>query len=202
MDIILSKERVDDQECDLLVTGFFKDERPLKESTGWIDWRLNGMLSQLLIEKRLTGEWEEATLIPSQGRILPKMILLLGLGEVKKYSDLLLYKLPPYLLETFKRLGVSNICLSFPYAGDYSVDCAKMVKILIEGIVEGLVSRHNPVDEEWSKKLKIHFAEGEENYFDLLLGVQTVKSTVEKRILINLIVPIEENQIQKMRPKS
>jgi hypothetical protein len=28
MDVILSKERVDVQECDVLVTGFFKDERP------------------------------------------------------------------------------------------------------------------------------------------------------------------------------
>jgi uncharacterized OsmC-like protein len=50
MDIILSKERVDVQECDVLVTGFFRDERPLKGSSGLIDWRFNGMLSQLLIE--------------------------------------------------------------------------------------------------------------------------------------------------------
>ena len=59
MDVILSKERVDVQECDVLVTGFFKDERPLKGSSGWIDWRFNGMLSQFLMEKKLTGDWKE-----------------------------------------------------------------------------------------------------------------------------------------------
>ena len=81
MDVILSKERVDVQECDVLVTGFFKDERPLKGSSGWIDWRLNGMLSRFLMEKKLTGDWKETTLIPSQGRVMPRMILLLGLGK-------------------------------------------------------------------------------------------------------------------------
>jgi hypothetical protein len=62
MDVILSPERIDIQECDVLVTGFFSDERPLRGSTGWIDWRLNGILSRLLIEKRLTGGWKETTL--------------------------------------------------------------------------------------------------------------------------------------------
>ena len=74
MDIILSTEAGDLQECDVLVTGFFQDERPLKGSSGWIDWRLNGMISHFLIEKRLTGDWKETTLIPSSG---PLMALLL-----------------------------------------------------------------------------------------------------------------------------
>src|SRR4030042_4947115 len=112
MEIILSKEKVDVQECDVLVTGFFRDERPLKGSTGWLDWRLNGMLSQLLIENKLTGDWKEATLIPSRERILPKMILLLGLGEVKRYSYLRLRELSPYLLDTLRKLGWLNVCLS------------------------------------------------------------------------------------------
>jgi len=55
MEIILSRERVDVQEVDVLVAGFFSDERPLKGSCGWIDWRFNGMLSQLLMENKLTG---------------------------------------------------------------------------------------------------------------------------------------------------
>ncbi|RPJ02778.1 MAG: hypothetical protein EHM36_11990, partial [Deltaproteobacteria bacterium] len=85
MDIILSPERVDVQECDVLVSGFFQDERPLQGSSGWIDWRLNGTLSRILIEKRLTGEWKETTLIPAQGRLMPKLILLIGLGKLKEY---------------------------------------------------------------------------------------------------------------------
>lgn len=138
MDVILSGERVDDQDCALLVIGFFKDERPLKGSSGWIDWRLNGMVSRFLMKKRLTGEWKETTLIPSQGRIQPRMILLLGLGELKEYSYPRLRELSPYLLETLKKLGTDSVCLSLPYEGSTQVDCGKLTEVLIEGMVDCL----------------------------------------------------------------
>jgi len=50
MDVILSKERVDVQECDVWSLDFLRT-RTLTGSSGWIDWRLNGMLSRFLMEK-------------------------------------------------------------------------------------------------------------------------------------------------------
>ena len=191
MDIILSKERVDSQECDVLVTGFFRDERPLKGSSGWIDWRFNGMLSQLLVENKLTGDWKEATLIPSQERILPRMILLLGLGEVKRYSDFRLRELSPYLLDTLKKLGWPNVCLSFPYGESYHIDCRKVVESLIEGIADGLDHREVLLEEGWMRKLRLYFAEGEEVFAEILSGVQTAKSIFGGRIQIEISVAPE-----------
>jgi hypothetical protein len=192
MDVILSKERVDVQECDVLVTGFFKDEKPLKGSSGWIDWRLNGMLSRFLMEKKLTGDWEETTLIPSQGRIKPRMILFLGLGEVKEYSYPRLRELSPHLLETLKKLDASNVCLSLPYEGSTNVDCGKLAEVLIEGIADRLDLSGYPFNEEWIKNLRLYFAEGEENFFEILLGVQTAKSILEERIQIRIFSPSED----------
>ena len=192
MDVILSKERVDVQECDVLVTGFFKDEKPLKGSSGWIDWRLNGMLSRFLMEKKLTGDWEETTLIPSQGRIKPRMILFLGLGEVKEYSYPRLRELSPHLLETLKKLDASNVCLSLPYEESTHVDCGKLAEILIEGIADCLDLSGYPFNEGWIKNLRLYFAEGEENFFEILLGVQTAKSILEERIQIRIFSPSED----------
>jgi hypothetical protein len=201
MDVILSKERVDVQECDVLVTGFFKDERPLKGTSGWIDWRLNGMLSRFLMEKKLTGDWKETTLIPSQGRVMPRMILLLGLGEVKEYSYLHLRELPPHLLETLKKLGALNICLSLPYEESYNVDCGKLVEVLIEGIADCLDLSGYPFNGEWIKNLQLYFAEGEENFFEILLGVQTAKSILEERITIRIFTPSEDTSNSSSRIK-
>ena len=78
MDVILSDRKTDVQECEVLVSGFFEDERPLRGTSGWLDWRLNGLLSRFLIHKRLIGTWKETILIPSQGRILAPLILLVG----------------------------------------------------------------------------------------------------------------------------
>jgi hypothetical protein len=191
MDVTLAKDRVDAQECDVLVTGFFKDERPLKGSSGWIDWRLNGMLSQFLIEKKLTGDWKETTLIPSQGRIGPRMILVFGLGKVKEYSYLRLREFSPYLLETLKKLETLDVCVSLPYEESYNVDCGKLAEVLIEGIADCLDLSGYPFNEEWIKGLRLCFAEGEENFFEILLGVQTAKSILEKRIPIRIFAPSE-----------
>jgi hypothetical protein len=193
MDVILSKERVDVQECDVLVTGFFVDERPLKGSSGWIDWRLNGMISRFLIEKKLSGDWKEMTLILSQRRIAPRMILLLGLGETKEYSYLRLRELAPHLLATLKKLGTVNVCFSLPYEESYNVDCGKLAEVLIEGIVDCSDLGEHPFDEEWMKNLRLFFAEGEEHFSELLMGVQTAKSILEERIQIRIFTPSEDN---------
>jgi len=192
MDIILSPERVDVQECDVLVSGFFQDERPLQGSCGWIDWRLNGMLSRILMERRLTGEWKETTLIPPQGRLKSRLILLVGLGKLKEYSYLRVRELPPYLLEALEKLRVLNICLSLPYDESYNVDCGKLVEILIEGISDCLDSGEYPFDEEWSSNLRLFFAEGGERFPEILLGVKTAKSILKGRRKIRIFVPSEK----------
>jgi len=189
MDVILSTEGIDVQECDVLVTGFFQDERPLKGSSGWIDWRLNGMLSRFLIRKRLTGEWQETTLIPSQGRVMPRMVLLLGLGKVKEYSYLRTRELSPYLLETLKKLNTSNVCLSLPYEESYNVDCGKLAEVLIEGIADCLDLDQYFFNPVWIKGLRLFFAEGEEQFAEILLGVQTARSILEERLKIRIFAP-------------
>ena len=201
MDVILSKERVDTQESDVLVTGFFKDERPLKGSSGWIDWRLNGMLSRFLMEKKLTGDWKETTLIPSQGRVMPRMILLLGLGEMKEYSYLRLRELSPHLLETLKKLDAFTVCLSLPYEESTHVDCGKLAEVLIEGMADCLDLHPYPFNEEWIKNLELHFAEGEEHFFEILLGVQTAKSILGERIPIRIFTPSEDASAPSSRIK-
>ncbi len=193
MDVRLSKERIDAQDCHVLVIGFFENERPLKGSSGWIDWRLNGMLSRFLIEKKLTGVWKETTLIPSQGRILPRMILLFGLGKVKEYSYLRLRELSPYLLETLKKLDAWSVCLSLPYQGSTHVDCGKLAEVLIEGMTDCLGLHGYPFDEEWIKNLRLYFAEGEEHFYEILLGVQTAQSILEERIKIRIFASSEDN---------
>jgi hypothetical protein len=199
MDVILSTGSVDMQECDVLVTGFFKDERPLKGTAGWVDWRLNGMLSRFVMLKKLTGDWKEMTLIPSQGRIMPRMILLLGLGEVKEYGYLRLQELFPYLLGTLKKLDALNICLSLPHEESYQVGCGKSAEVLIEGIAGCLDLDGYSLNGEWIKNLRLYFAEGEEHFSEILSGVQTAKSNLDERIQINIITPSEGSFSQDLK---
>ncbi len=189
MDVIISQETIDLQETDLLITGLFQDERPLRGSIGWIDWRLNGMLSRFLIENRLTGEWRERTLIPSQDRVSPKVILLFGLGKVKEYSYLSVREVVPFVVETLKNLRASNLCFSLPYGNEYNVDCGKLTEVLLEGLLDGL--DQYPSDRKWIESLTLFFGEGEKRFSEILLGVQTAKSILTDRLQIRILTHSE-----------
>jgi len=200
MDIILSTEAVDLQECDVLVTGIFQDERPLKGSSGWIDWRLNGILSHFLIEKRLTGDWKETTLIPSNARLTSPMILLIGLGKVRDYSYLRLRECSPHLLETLKNLKASKICLSLPSGERYNVDCGKSVEVLIEGFADCLDRDQSSLYEQWVRALRLFFSVDEERFPEILLGVQTAQSILKDRLKIRIFAPTEGDERQIYSP--
>ena len=189
MEVILSTRQVDVQECEILVTGFFEDERPLRGSGGWVDWRLNGRISRCLIEKRLVGSWKETTLIPSQGRILPPFILWVGLGKVKEYSYPRLRELFPYLLGALKRLNVSKICFSLPEDAEHQVESGKLAEVLLEGIADMMDETDASGRGMWGKGLQLLFAEGENHYSEILLGVQTAQSILEDRLRIEILVP-------------
>jgi hypothetical protein len=189
MDVIISKDPIDLQESDLLITALFEDERPLRGTAGWIDWRLNGMLSCFLTESRLTGEEREKILIPSQGRILPGLILIFGLGKLKEYSYLSIRKKVPFIVETLKNLKISRLCLSFPYGEDLNVDCGKLTEVFLEGLADSL--DQSPSDREWAESLTLSLSEGEEGFSEVLLGVQTAKSILEERLSMRILTPSE-----------
>ena len=149
------------------------------------------MLSHLLVEKRLTGEWMETTLIPSQGRVLPKMILLIGLGRVKEYSYLRVRELSPYLLKTLRNLEYLNVCLSLPEDEDHNVECGKLVEVLLEGIADSMGLAQLSL-EEWIKNVRLFFTEEEKRFEEILLGIQTAKSILEERLEIRIYAPSEK----------
>jgi len=194
MEIVISQEQVDSQPCDVLVVGFFEDERPLQGSSGWVDWRLNGRLSRILMEQRLKGTWQEVTLMPAEGRLRAQLILLIGLGKVKEYSYLRVREISPFLLSTLEKLRVAEVCISFPYGEPYNVDCGKLTEILIEAIADGLEVRDAGRPKEGPNHLRLYFSEGEERFPEVLLGARTAKSILQGRSKIRLLIPSEKSQ--------
>jgi hypothetical protein len=160
-----------------------------------VDWRLNGLLSRCLIEKKLVGVWKETTLIPSQGRVFPPLILVVGLGKVKEYSYPRLRELFPYLLRTVRKLNVSKVCFCLPEDAERLVEAGKLAEVLMEGIADSLSEADASGVESWIRRLQLFFAETEERYTETLLGVQTAQSILEDRLSIRIRVPSEEEKV-------
>ncbi len=62
----------------------------------------------------------------------------------------------------------------------------------MEGIADSLDKVSSPEREEWIKGLQLFFAEGEERYPEILLGVQTAQSILEDRLEIRILTPQDE----------
>ena len=199
MDIILSSDSIDVQECDLIVTGFFLDERPLRGASGWIDWRLNGRLSRFILAKRLSGEWKETTLVPSEGRLVAPLILLIGLGRVKEYGPFRLRELSAHLIMTLQGIQVPNICLAFPCEGTYSIDCGKTAEVLVEGIADCLDRVPRLTGEEWVKNLRLFFTQDAGRLEEALLGIQAAQSVLKDRLQIRVLGASDHSDSRKER---
>ncbi len=76
----LSLDALDPLPVDTLCLFVTEDERPLTGAAGYVDWRLCGQLSRLLVDGFFKGTRGESLLLPSNGRIGPPRVVILGLG--------------------------------------------------------------------------------------------------------------------------
>jgi hypothetical protein len=192
MDVILTTGGVDVQECEVLVLGFFEDKRPLKGPIGWVDWRLNGKLSRLCIEGKVTGEWGETTLIPSEGRMSPRMNLLLGLGNTRGYDILRVREVSSKLWHVLQRMRAPSACVSLPCSGAYNVDCGKLLAVFLEEGVHRADGEPHGFEEAWIRNLQVLFAEEEGRFSEMLLGIKAAKPILERRFPFRVLIPSEK----------
>ncbi len=79
-------EELDQFAGDLVLAVIGEDERPLRASNAWIDWRLYGSISELIKAGHFTGKLGEKCMVPTYGRFLFDRLVLLGGGTL--FDDL------------------------------------------------------------------------------------------------------------------
>jgi len=105
-------EPIDRAVVDLVVAGFFADDRPIRGAAGRVDWRLCGLISQQLESERLRGESGDAILLATFGRLEAPRVLALGLGERVQFDrDDVRGHVRDAVTRT-AQLGVSSIALA------------------------------------------------------------------------------------------
>ncbi len=120
-------------EADLAVAGFFLDERPLRGAAGRADWRLCGVVTELVGSGRLRGKVGEATLVPSMGRLAADRVLLLGLGRRSSFHVDRARDTSHAAVERGLALGARAVVLAPPVGGPDSFSSQA------SGIVHGAI---------------------------------------------------------------
>ncbi len=121
-------------EADLAVAGFFLDERPLRGAAGRADWRLCGVVTELVGSGRLRGKVGEATLVPSMGRLAAERVLLLGLGRRSSFRVGRARDTSHAAVERGLALGARAVVLAPPIGGPDSF--SRQASGLVRGAIE------------------------------------------------------------------
>ena len=181
MEVIISFEPIDRQECQLVEAGFFEDERPLRGAAGLLDWRLNGAISREIINGRITGRFKETVIIPSNRRIQSPKILLIGLGPVRRISYPKLREVSAHLLQTLLKINILDFCCSIPHSKPYPLECSKAIEVWVEGLADSELLRGRI-----QKDIRMRITEEDCWVDEALLGAQTAKVVLKQRMRIKV----------------
>lgn len=139
INLVLSALPIDEVPGQVTLATFFEDVRPLKGSTSLIDWRLNGRLSDLILQGRIAGQFKEALIMPSQGRLATKDIFLFGLGTSEKVSEKRYEEGFTTLIDKLALLKSPDVVVSF---GDLSKDFMSW-RAMLRSFMTTLACKHD-----------------------------------------------------------
>jgi hypothetical protein len=99
---------------DALCVPVWSDVRPLRGAAGLLDWRLCGRLSTMLASGKVTGAEGEQTLFPTAHRLPWRLVLALGAGPRRDFSERRFQACVRRALDAAKGLGARRLALALP----------------------------------------------------------------------------------------
>jgi len=105
---------LDSLELESLAVFVFQDVRPLKGVAGYIDWRLCGALSRLIMAGHFEGKRSEHVLMPVTGTLNIERLFIFGLGPLRTFSQSALSAACGTAIDVMSKAGAKAIHLSQP----------------------------------------------------------------------------------------
>ena len=184
MQIKISTEPLDILNPECLMLGFFSDERPPRGPCGFADWRLNGLISNLLAADRIHGALHENVMIETAGRIPSPKLLLHGLGPLHELSYERLHQAGLHLARTTFGIQCREFTFDIPAAPRADLDITQMTEALIKGFFDTALSAATDAEKTLCPCLLT-----EESFFQkALLGLHRYKLSVRDRIPVDILI--------------
>lgn len=117
--------------ADVLVMGFFEDVRPPQGLVGQVDWLGGGVLSRLILGRRVSGRLAETALLAMPTFSTPR-VLCVGLGRVSSYSYLVLHQVAESLRPVLSALQVRDAAVELLGAHACSLDPAIIARTFVK----------------------------------------------------------------------
>jgi hypothetical protein len=138
MQLNLSTKAPDLPKHKCLVLGIFSDEKPPRGICGFVDWRLNGLISREIKLGRITGDFKEKIAIPFPGRIGAEMLILFGLGSITDIDYDRVYNSAIDIAGCVDKMLLKDFAFDLPGAGRSELTIAGTLEAMVTGLFDYL----------------------------------------------------------------
>jgi len=137
MKIRITTASPDELHHDTLILGVFSDERPPRGYGGWVDWRLNGIISTEIARGMISGRFPDKLLFAYPQRIRVSRLLLFGMGLLAELTYDHLYNTGYEMARTLSGIQPTDMALPIPAAGRGSLKLPEMTDAMVTGLFDG-----------------------------------------------------------------
>jgi hypothetical protein len=176
MQLNLSTENPDLPKHKCLALGIFADEKPPRGICGFIDWRLNGMISREIKQGRISGEFAEKIVIPLPRRIGAEILLLFGLGNISEINYDKLYNAAYAITKSVDGMALNSFAFELYGEGRSNLVTSNIVEAMITGIFDFLST-----DVEKLGSMSVCAVTSSINVQEVSHGIKQFKSNVNDR---------------------
>lgn len=175
MNIHLSTETPDTSKHKCLVLGIFADERPPRGICGFIDWRLNGLISREIKKGRIAGDFAEKVIIPFPPRINSEILMLCGMGNTSQCSTKQIFQVAYQLIASIDKLQIDDFSFELPDEKRVNLSITEVAEAVASGFF-GYLSRDagNP------NKITPRLLTFPEQVKEAAEGIKNFKSKIKK----------------------
>jgi hypothetical protein len=138
MQLIISTESPDIPKHKCLALGIFSDEKPPRSICGFIDWRLNGLISTEIKQGRITGEFMEKVIIPFPRRIGTEILFLFGMGPLKELNYERIYAAAAQMVGAVDGMLLNNFAFDLPGQNRSGLSTPNIVEAMVTGVFDYL----------------------------------------------------------------
>lgn len=176
MQLKVSKENPDLPKHKCLALGIFADEKPPRGICGFVDWRLNGMVSREIKNGRISGAFEEKIVIPFPRRIGAEMLLLFGLGHVHDITYDKIYNAAYLVTKAVDGMGLQCFAFDLYGEGRFNLATSNIAEAMITGIFDFLSS-----DIEKLSMMEASILTSSSSVQDVYVGIKQFKALVNDK---------------------
>lgn len=114
------------QPADLLpgesvVALYFSDQKPLHGPAALLDWRLDGQLTRMLLDRQIHGKAGEHVLLQSNGKIKAGWVLFVGGGKWHGLCEETHAALVRHMLQVARKAGFTDLSLAFAAHDEFAL---------------------------------------------------------------------------------